>query len=141
MNRPSIFRVGLLALWISIGLGTVGISIILNDNYLGNDPWSVITFIPSALLAFLTYRISIRNNWARICFLIWFLVLTLPSGVVRSIALISLIIHSGFQPDMMSFVLAAATVSAVLQAFAIYVFFTKPSSLLFKRKRRSDKPI
>lgn len=137
MDHPPIFKVGLVTLWVSLGFEAIAFSIIKATYYFGNDLLSsVFTFMPLVLMAFLAYRISKRNNWARIFALIWFLVLILPGSFIKSIP-IALSLLSGSTSGSTWLVLvpsALIATSAALKAFSLYVFFTKPSSLLFRQK-------
>lgn len=136
MDRPPIFKIGLVALWVSIGFEIVATSIIKATYHFGNDLFSsVLTFMPLVLLAFLAYRISSRKNWARIFVLIWFLVLILPSSFIKGVPAVLSLLSDSVSGSTWQVLVPSALVatSAVLQAFALYIFFTKPSSLLFRQ--------
>jgi len=137
MDRPTIFKIGLVALWVSIVFEVAATYIIKAAYYFGNDLFlNIIVFVPLLLIVFIAYQISKQKNLARIMFLVWFIIFVLPSSLIKGIPFVLIfqrgLIHTIAWQTLVPLVLII--ISAILQAFALYIFFTKPSSLLFRRR-------
>jgi hypothetical protein len=136
MDRPLIFKVGLVALWISIGCQIAATWVIKISYFYGDDIiLNMLTFMPLILLAFFAYWIAKCKNWARIVVLVWSIIFILPSGLIKGAPAVLMLLRlasgsAGWQAVISSGLIAVAT---VLLVFALYVFFTKPSSILFRK--------
>ena len=140
MNFPRILKVGLISLWISICFQSLSVFIISSTlYYIESDLFSnIIIALPSMFLAFLAYKISCGRNWARVTFLILFLVLIFPNGLIKSV-FFALALFDGQLTGVdwhyqLVFILIA--IALLLQVFSLCVFFSKPSSLYFRQSKR-----
>lgn len=137
MAHPRSFNIGLVLLWVSIGLQALKEFIIYfsYNAVLGSWLLSVAAAVPVASVALLAYYVSKGKNWARIALLIGFLIFLLPRGLLGSIPVIMSWLNG--VPDgadwqiLVSSGLAAT--AAALQTAALLVFFSKPSSRVFVR--------
>ena len=138
MNLPKIFKVGVAFLCISICLQALSAFILRSTLFLGNDLISnILISLPSLFLAFLAYKTSVGKNWARASLLVVFLVLILPNGLIKSIPFI-LGLANGQLTSIdwyYQFASALIAIALLLQAFSLYIFFSKPSALCFRQSK------
>lgn len=138
MNLPKIFKIGLASLWIAICLQVLSAFILRSTLFLGSGLFSNILFsLPYLLLAFLAYKTSVGKNWARISFLIVFLVLILPNGLITSIPFVLGLANGQLMSINWHYQFASALIATalLLQTFALYIFFSKPSALCFRQSK------
>ena len=124
MTRPQQVRWAANCLWASIAIGAVTAALELLWIETAALLWWAWLF-PAGILgvmALFTMAIHAGTNWARIVFLVLFVVGTLPYLVTLA--------------EMFARSALAATLSLVqllLQAAALYLVFTKPGSLWYRR--------
>ena len=125
VERPR--QVGLAAkcLWASIGIG--GILLVLDYRFIaGASSAATAWIVPAAVLgvlALFTAAISAGRNWARIVFLVLFVIGALPYFAV----LAEMFARSKLTASL-------SVIQLLLQAAAMYLVFTKPGSAWFRRQ-------
>ncbi len=138
MSFPKIFKAGLIALWISICFQVLSVFVVSSVSFFGSDLlFNTLIALPSVFLAFLAHRTSAGKNWARVTFLILFLVLILPSGLIKSIPFVFGLVNGQLSSIDWHYQFASAliTIALLLQAFSLFVFFSKPSALCFRQSK------
>ncbi len=138
MHFPTIFKVSVISLWGSICLQAISTFILSPHLYLGSDLLSVsLMAMPLAVLAFLAYKTSVGKNWARVSFLILFLVLILPNGLIKSIPFVLGVVTGQLASIEWHYQFASGfiAIALLLQVFSLYVFFSKPSAFLFRQSK------
>lgn len=136
MNLPKIYNVALVSLWVSICLQALSAFIV--SSYLYFDLFfEILISLPSLFLAFLAYKTSVGKNWARVSFLILFLVLILPSSLIKSIPFVLGLANGQLMSIDWHYQFASAliAIALLLQAFSLYIFFSKPSALFFRQSK------
>lgn len=136
-RRPNKVSIAITLLWITIAIGVIR-SIMEFSNLLevaiarGFGPKFVIftTFFALAIVAFLIFMIGMGKNWARITFLVLFIV-----GIPFTVLPLS----KSLLTNLFSGVLGIGQI--ILQIIALIFLFQKPSSDWFKSmKKRSTRP-
>ena len=111
-------------LWASLAVGLV--KMLLDSSSLsGVAPAALTNFIlifTFALIAFLTFKISAGRNWARITFLVMFIIGVLPSLPI---------VMGEFSRSPVVGALSVAQIG--LQVYALFLVFTRPGSSWFRK--------
>ena len=125
---PLRIRRAVALLWSSLAVGVVIFFLELRSLDSAEAGW-VVWFVPGAVLAIMvlfTISISRGQNWARVAFLVFFAAGGLPYLFVLA--------------DMWERSATTASLSVaelLMQAVAMYLLFTKPDSLWFRRPNES----
>ena len=123
-ERPSQVRTAVVILWVALGIGAANTVLLLSGAK--GVTWTAL-IVPAATLGVLAlFILGIRAgiNWVRILYLVLFLVGLL--GTVYSIPVV-------FGYSKLVGTLSVA--QSLLQAYALYLVFTKPGSRWFHRAR------
>lgn len=125
IEKPSQIHTAVNLLWASLALGFV--KSIMDMQNLGSQALPAFTnFIlvsVIAVMALLIVFISKGKNWARVTFMVLFVLGSLPS--------VPLILGEFTRSPVLG---AFSVVQIVLQVVAFYIIFTKPGSLWFKKQ-------
>lgn len=125
IGKPSQINTAVNLLWASLAIGFV--KSIMDMQHLGSQASpAFINFIlisVIAVMALLIVFISKGKNWARITFLVLFILGSLPS--------IPLVLGEFTRSPVLG---AFSLVQIVLQVVALYMVFTKPGGLWFKKQ-------
>lgn len=120
--QPVVTAVNLL--WASLAVGVVKMLMDFS-NLSGVAPAAFTNFIlifTFALIAFLVFKISSGRNWARITFLVMFII-----GVLPTLPIV-------LDEFSRSAVVGALSVAQIgLQVFALFLLFTQPGSNWFRK--------
>ena len=110
-------------LWASLAVGLI--KMLMDFSHLGAPPAAFTNFVlvvTFAVLGFLIFKISAGKNWARITFLIMFIV-----GMLPTLPII-------FGEFSRSPVVGALSVTQIgLQAYALFIIFTQPGGRWFQK--------
>jgi hypothetical protein len=125
VEKPSQINTSVNLLWASLAIGFV--KSIMDMQHLGSQASPAFTnFIlisVFAVMALLIVFISKGKNWARITFLVLFILGSLPS--------IPLVLGEFTRSPVLG---AFSLVQIVLQVIALYIVFTKPGAVWFKKQ-------
>ena len=124
IQQPSQIHIALILLWISLGVGLL-ISLIDSNPALAGVSTAFIVTVAVAVLAvmaFFIFHIGRGRNWARITFLILFLLGTWP--FMQELV-------GMFNRSLIACLLSVT--QFVLQISAIYLIFTKPGNAWFRK--------
>jgi hypothetical protein len=122
LQRPSQVSLAVRLLWISLGLGAVT-SAIMRPLFPSTTHTVVTQVATFALLAWLTYKIWVGRNWARVTF-----VVMTALGLLIYIPILS--VYFRFSP-------VAGTINllqCLMQLVALYLLFTEPGRGWFKAR-------
>jgi hypothetical protein len=123
-QKPQPIVSAVVVLWASVGVGLVKMLMDLS-NISGVAPAAFTNFIlifTFTLIAVLIFNISAGRNWARITFLVMFII-----GVVPTLPLVL----GEFSRSAVVGALSAAQIG--LQVYALFLLFTQPGSSWFRR--------
>jgi hypothetical protein len=123
-EKPAAIRRGAQMLWASLAIGIV--NVLFQPGLERPEDWTAWIIVAGAfaIVALLTLAISAGHNWARITFLVFFVIGTLPYlGVLREVFATS------------AFFGVLSLLQALLQLGAMLLCFTRPGSLWFRRKK------
>jgi hypothetical protein len=109
-------------IWITIAMGLLNV-VLLPSVEDATKTW-IIVGITFAIIAALTVFISLGHNWARIVFLVLFVIGLLPSAVS---------LPQVFAQSL--FMALLSLLQMLLQGAAMVFVFTRPGSLWFRRAR------
>jgi hypothetical protein len=123
-NKPMSIARAIALLWLSIGLGLVKIPLDLAHlRTLASIEFTVIVIVLTmAVIAFLILKISRGRNWARITFLVLFVI-----GVLPAVPLV----HAEFSRSIILGMVS--TLQIGFQVYALFLVFTKPGSSWFRQ--------
>jgi len=124
-EKPAQVRRAVTMLWLSLGLGVA--NLLIEPRLLGEEEgWMSLLMagVSFAIVAGLTAGISAGYNWARIVFLILFVIGFIPYlFILREMVALSAVAG------------VLSVVQEVLQFGALFLVFTKPGSLWFRKDR------
>ncbi|MGU7784325.1 hypothetical protein [Burkholderia sp. PU8-34] len=123
-EKPKSVRTAVNLLWASVAVGLV--KVLLDFSYIRTVAPTALTNIVLifvfAFISFLIFKISAGKNWARITFLVLFVIGVLPTLPVM------------FDEFSRLPVVGALSVAQIgLQIYALSILFTKPSSAWFRK--------
>lgn len=123
-GRPRSVGIAVTLLWASLFVGVV--KVLMDFSYLRAvaraDLISFVIIFTFALIVFLIFRISAGKNWARIAYLVLFVIGTLPTVPI---------VLGEFSRSPVAGVLSVVQVG--LQIYALVLLFTKPGSGWFRK--------
>lgn len=123
VQKPQPVGTAVNLLWASLAVGLI--KMLMDFSHLSAAPAALTNFVlvfTFALLSFLIFKISAGKNWARITFLIMFIV-----GMLPTLPII-------FGEFSRSPVVGALSITQIgLQAYALFIIFTHPGSLWFQK--------
>lgn len=124
-QKPQSVSTAVVLLWASLAVGLV--KVVIDYSYLMSQTPSVATVIfflvlTFALLGFLVFRISAGKNWARIAFLVMFLIGVLPT-----------VHHTAAEFSRSFFVGALSAAQLGLQGYALFLLFTQSGNPWFRK--------
>lgn len=124
-EKPRTVTVAVYLLWASIAIGAVKIPLDLPTLSAMPNPgliWSIVVLV-LVFFCFLILKISAGRNWARITYLVLFLIGLIP-------AIPTLTAEFGRSP-----ILGILTIAqAIMQAYAVFLLFTNPGKTWFQKK-------
>lgn len=123
-QKPQSVALAVSLLWASLGVGVVKITFELFKHAAGGIDAISFTVLAAtlAIVVFLIFKIAAGRNWARIAFLVLFVLGSFPmAGVILD--------EFASAPFM-----GALSVAQIgLQAYALYLLFTQPGSAWFRK--------
>ena len=123
-QKPQPVVTAVYLLWVSLAVGLVKM-LMYFSNLSGMAAAAFTSFIlifTFALIAFLIFKISAGRNWARITFLVMFIIGVLPTLPI---------VLGEFSRSAVVGALSAAQIG--LQVYALFLLFTQPGSSWFRK--------
>jgi len=123
-QKPKSVGIAVILLWASLAIGLIralmaffGASTAAPAGYA-----NLVLVVAFALIAFLIFMISAGKNWARIAFLVLFLVGLLP--------MLPLILDEFSRSPLVG---TLSTAQIVMQVYALFLLFTQPGASWFRK--------
>lgn len=131
VSRPREVSLAALLLWLAIGLGVVDALVNTPPAPVGTlAVWGALYVLWLGLSVWVTHKISRGRNWARVAFLIYFLI-GVPGFVSQLLAMF----------ERPFFATAPDIAITVLQVIALYLVFAGAGAHWFSRSKGSLEPV
>lgn len=123
-QKPQSVGIAVNLLWASLGVGLL--KTVIDYSHVTAQAsvafTTVVVVFTFALIGFLVFKISAGKNWARITFLVLFIIGVLPS---------LLVVVGEFSRSLILGVLSVAQIG--LQGYALFLLFSLPGSTWFRK--------
>ena len=129
VNRPAEVTRAVQLIWISIGLGIVGLFMSPKDMPFGWLGISLVALLTVAIWAWIITKIARGRNWARITYLVLIVLGYASMAFTWQVQVATL------KASPLSAILTI--VEAVIAIYAIYLLFCGPANAWFRRATRS----
>jgi hypothetical protein len=123
-QKPQAVKTAVNLLWASIAVGLIMMLMDFSNVSAVAPPGFTLLVLVSALalIVFLIFRISAGKNWARITFLVMFVIVMTPTVPLM---------FSEFARS--PFVAALSVTQVALQVYALFLLFTQPGTVWFQK--------